>query len=112
MQQLSFYHYTKAGFAKLIIENLAFKLSFGPLINDALDLDKDIIYNPEDKDGSELYNAICNDIELHKIRPRFALAHLNKKEDVLTSVKDQISTSLKPLKETIKKNTNCLFFYN
>lgn len=66
----SLYHYTRADIAKKIILDTALKLSMYPKVNDPFDMAKDIIYHPEEN-GEELYNAICTDTELHRIRPAY-----------------------------------------
>jgi len=86
----SLYHYTKIDSAKKIIASSALKLSVYPKINDPFDMNKDIIYNPQD-DGDELYRAICADKDLHAIRPAFSPANIGSKKQILSSVKQALS---------------------
>lgn len=101
MKSASLFHYTKIEFAKEIIENSNLKLSYHPKINDPFDLDKDIIYDPEDRDGSKLYKTLCDSKDLHTLGPGFALIGKVSKENTLKIINKCISNW--DLKSTVLK---------
>ncbi len=84
------FHYTNCEAAKKIIESSKLKLSFSPKVNDPFDLGKDIIYDPEDTDGIELYAAMCSDPELSRICPGFAGVRFRSSQYVLSVVNKAI----------------------
>lgn len=94
------YHYTSADSAKEILRTLSLKWSVYPRINDHLDMNKDILYDPEDKDGEKIYNLACNDAEL-RLKPIFARLPSMSKEKFLSIL--QIRLNNFELRSIVKK---------
>ena len=94
------YHYTSADSAKEILRTLSLKWSVYPRINDHLDMNKDILYDPEDKDGEKIYNLACNDSELC-LKPAFSNLTSMSKEKFLSIL--QINLNNFKLRNIVKK---------